>query len=67
MNRNLSQDEKARLYEQYVNQAGQLERENSKLKSQYVVNIPENIQKIINENSNKIGTYQQLLNELFLM
>ena len=67
MNKNLSQEEKGRLYEQYVAQAARLERENSKLKSQYVVNIPENIQKIINENTSKIDTYQRLLNDLFLM
>lgn len=67
MNRQLSQEEKGRLYEQYVNQAAKLERENSKLKSEYVINIPENIQKIINANTSKIDTYQRLLNDLFLM
>jgi len=67
MNKNLTQEEKGRLYEQYVNQAAVLERENSKLKSQHVINIPQDVQKILNENGNKIANYQRLLNDLFLM
>ena len=63
----MNREEKGRLYEHYVNQAGALERENSKLKSQYVVNIPENIQKTIDENSRKVAEFQLLLNNLFLM
>ena len=67
MNKNLTQEEKGRLYEQYVNQAAVLERENSKLKSQHVINIPQYVQKILNENGDKIANYQRLLNDLFLM
>jgi|TARA_R110001592_G_scaffold236484_1_gene494795 hypothetical protein len=61
----MNTEEKGRLYEHYVSQAGLLERKNSTLKSHHVINIPENIQKEINENQAKIDMFQIKINDLF--
>ena len=49
----MTNQNKALLYEQYVRESDILQRQNSKLKSQYVVNIPPHIQKIIDEHKDK--------------
>lgn len=61
----MNNNEKANLYDQYVRQASILEREISALKSQYVINIPENVQKKIDDNNQKINELQRKLNNLY--
>ncbi len=46
--------QKAQLYEEYVSAGSQLEKQNSKLKSEYAGNIPVQIQKQIDNNQRMI-------------
>lgn len=62
----MNTEEKGRLYEHYVTQAGLLERKNSTLKSHNVINTPDNIQKEINDNQAKIDNFQRKINDLFI-
>ena len=57
--------DKGQLYEQYVREASFLEREISKLKSQYVVNVPNEVQKKIDTNKLKISELERKLNNLY--
>tara|TARA_R110000803_G_scaffold74903_4_gene139074 strand:+ start:7097 stop:7285 length:189 start_codon:yes stop_codon:yes gene_type:complete len=61
----MNNEEKGRLYEHYLAQAVVFERKNSTLKSHNVINIPDNIQKEINDNQTKIDNLQRKLNDLF--
>ena len=61
----MNNNEKAGLYDLYVSQAGELERENSKLKSQFPVNIPENVQQKIDDNNRAISELERKLNDLY--
>ena len=61
----MTNQNKALLYEQYVRESDILQRQNSKLKSEYVVNIPPNIQKTIDENDAKIAILVGKLESLF--
>jgi len=60
----MKNDQKAALYDDYVNQGSLLEKNNSKLKSEYAGNIPPNIQKQIDENQRKIDLLNVKLIEL---
>lgn len=60
-----NQNEKANLYDEYVRQGDILQRENSKLKSEFPINMPENEQKTINSNMQKINELERKLLDLF--
>lgn len=60
----MKNEQKAALYDDYVNQGSLLEKNNSKLKSEYAGNIPPNIQKQIDENQRKIDSLNVKLIEL---
>ena len=51
----MTNQEKAILYDNLLRESDALQRINSKLKSEYVVNIPDNVQKIIDGNNQKIA------------
>ena len=61
----MTNQQKAALYDQLVCESDALQRKNSKLKSEYVTNIPQNIQQIIEANDKKIATivgrFEQLM------
>jgi hypothetical protein len=57
--------DKGKLYDEYLFQSDILQRENSKLKSKYVVNIPEDIEEIIINNNVKIAELVKKLENLF--
>lgn len=61
----MNNNDKAQLYEQYVSEANFLQQQISKLKSQYVINIPEHIEKLIEENKQKIRQLEIKLNNLY--
>jgi len=61
----MTNQSKAKLYEEYVRESDILQRQNSKLKSEYVTNIPPHIQKIIDENDAKIAVLVGKLENLF--
>ena len=51
----MNNEQKAILYDDLLRESDRLQRINSKLKSEYVTNIPANIQKQIDENNAKIA------------
>lgn len=61
----MNNQEKAFIYDQCLRDSDRLQRENSKLKSDYVGNIPPHIQKTINENEAKIALLVGRLESLF--
>ncbi len=62
---NMTTQEKAIIYDQCIRESDILQRENSKLKSQYVFNIPAEIEKQINENNARINVLVKRLESLF--
>ena len=62
----MTNQEKGILYDQYLRESDALQLANSRLKSQYVLNIPPQIQKIIDENNAKIGIIIKRLENLDL-
>ena len=62
----MKSEDKGQLYDDYIRQGDVLQREISKIKSEYPVNIPEDKQKIINVNQNKINILESKLMNLFL-
>lgn len=63
---NMTQQEKAFLYDEYIRESDKLQRENSKIKSEYVVNIPANMQQIIDRNNNRLDVLVKNLEKLFI-
>lgn len=61
----MNNQEKAFIYDQCLIDSDKLQRENSKLKSEYSGNIPNNIQKIIDSNNSKIALLVVKLENLF--
>jgi hypothetical protein len=61
----MGDQDKGELYDEYVRQGDALLRENSKLKSQYPINVPEKVQKTIDGNNLKINELQRKLENLF--
>lgn len=61
----MSNEEKGRLYDEYVSQADKLIRENSKLNSDYTFDKPKEITNKINENLSRIKTLETKLENLF--
>ena len=58
-------EQKGELYDKYLAEVDIIQRQISKLKSQYVVNVPENIQNEIYQKQLKISEYERLVKNLF--
>ena len=61
----MTNEQKAAVYDQCVRESEQLQRINSKLKSEYPINVPEDIQTQIDANNAKIDTLVVKLQSLF--
>lgn len=61
----MTREEKGALYDDYLRQSDKLQKENSSLKSQYVINIPEHIENRILANNAKINELVKKLENLF--
>ena len=61
----MTNQEKAKMYDEIIRQTDALQRKNSKLKSEYAGNIPENVQREINENEYKISVLVGKVENLF--
>ena len=62
----MTREDKGKLYDEYLRQSDKLQRENSRLKSQYVINIPEDVEQKILENNVKIAELVKKLEKLFI-
>lgn len=62
---NMNHQEKAILYDNCIRESDRLQRENSKLKSEYVANIPPHIDKQIKNNDARIAVLVARLESLF--
>lgn len=62
----MTREDKGKLYDEYLRESDKLQRENSKLKSEYVVNIPEDIEQKILTNNVKIAELVKKLERLFI-
>lgn len=61
----MNNQEKAIIYDQLLFESDKLQRENSKLKSQYVGNIPQDVQLVIDRNNARIAVLVGRLESLF--
>jgi len=61
----MTQTEKAALYDELLRQSDALQRRNSKLKSEYIVNVPQHVEREIFENNQKIQSLVLRLESLF--
>ena len=61
----MNNEEKAVIYEQCIRENDKLQRENSKLKSEYATNIPQHIQNIIDKNNARIAELVGMVESLF--
>jgi len=62
----MTSDEKANLYNFYIQEGDRLQKENSRIKSEFVVNIPPQYQQIIDSNNVKLEILMNKLNKLFI-
>ena len=62
----MTREEKAALYDNYIRESDRLQRENSKIKSEYVFNIPPNMQEIIDRNNSRLDVLVKNLEKLYL-
>lgn len=62
----MTREDKGKLYDEYLRESDYLQRENSKLKSEYVVNVPEHIEQRILNNDAKINELVKKLEKLFI-
>lgn len=62
----MTREDKARLYDEYIRESDRLQRENSKIKSEYVINIPPNMQEIIDRNNARLDVLVKNLERLYL-
>ena len=58
--------DKAKMYDECIRESDYLQRINSKLKSEYPINMPEHIEVQVNHNNLKIEQIVQRLNNLFI-
>ena len=63
---NMTNEEKAMLYDKYLRQAETLQREVSKIKSENPINVPVELQLVINENNMKISVLETKVRNLFV-
>lgn len=61
----MNQSDKAALYDDLLRQSDALQRRNSKLKSEYIVNVPAHVEKEIFENNQRIQNLVLRLESLF--
>lgn len=61
----MTNEEKSVVYDNCLRESDHLQRINSKLKSEYVGNIPPHIQKQIDDNNNRIAVLVKRLENLF--
>jgi hypothetical protein len=61
----MTQEEKATMYDSLIRESDYLQNLNSKYKSQYVGNIPHDIQTQIDQNNHKISILVNKLESLF--
>ena len=61
----MTNDEKAKIYEDCLHESDRLQRVNSKIKSEYAGNIPPHLQEEINKNTAKIAMLVGRLESLF--
>ena len=61
----LTNEEKAKLYDDYVFESQQLQRANSKIKSEFAGNIPLHQQRVIDKNNELIEVLSKKLESLF--
>lgn len=61
----MNNSEKALIYDEYLRQSDQLQRENSKIKSEFAGNIPPHLQEKIRVNEVRIEELVQKLHKLF--
>jgi hypothetical protein len=61
----MTNQQKAALYDELIRESDALQRENSRLKSQYVTNIPPEVQAVLDKNNKRIailvGQFENLL------
>jgi len=62
----MTREEKAVLYDDYVRESDRLQRENSKIKSEYVFNMPPNMQEIIDRNNARLDVLVKNLERPYL-
>lgn len=62
----MTREEKAALYDNYLRESDRLQREISKIKSEYVFNIPPNMQEIIDRNNARLDVLVKSLEKLYL-
>lgn len=62
---NMDNQEKAMIYDNCIRESDKLQRENSKLKSEYVSNIPPHIEKQIKDNDARIAVLVNRVENLF--
>lgn len=61
----MTNEEKGVIYDDCIRESERLQRLNSKIKSEYVGNIPDSQQQLINENDTKIAFLVKKLESLF--
>lgn len=61
----MTREEKAIAYDNFLRESDRLQRENSKIKSDYVGNIPPHLERVIKINEDKIAFLVGKLENLF--
>lgn len=61
----MDNNQKAAIYDECVRESDRLQRENSKIKSEYATNIPQHLQEVINRNDIRIAVLVGKLEGLF--
>ena len=61
----MTNNEKGLVYDNCLRESDRLQRENSKIKSDYVGNIPQEQQDILNKNNKRISELVKTLENLF--
>ena len=61
----MTNDQKAQVYDNCIRESDRLQRENSKIKSEYTVNIPQDQQLILDRNNLRIDELVKRLESLF--
>jgi len=62
---NMNNEDKAIIYDNCLRESDALQKENSKIKSEYAGNIPPHLQEKINKNNDRIAVLVDRLESLF--